>query len=67
MKVQSTNRADFLKEAQSGAFEGVVAAFRSFTSATITGRFDEEILSALPSTFQFLCQNGQSTILESRA
>lgn len=58
MVVQSTNRAGFLKEAKSGAFEGVVSAFRGFTSASITGHFDSEILSALPSTFQFLCQNG---------
>ncbi|KAG9241418.1 glyoxylate reductase [Calycina marina] len=56
--VQSNNRKKFLAEAKSGAFDGAVAAFRSFTSASITGHFDSEILSALPSTFHFLCQNG---------
>lgn len=56
--VTSTNRVDFIKEAKSGVFEGVVAAFRSFTSLGITGVFDEEILSVMPSTFKFLCQNG---------
>lgn len=61
--MKSTNRADFINEAKSGAFEGVVAAFRSFTSATITGRFDEEILSVMPKSFKFLAQNGR-TFLE---
>ena len=56
--VQSKNRAEFLKEAKSGVFDGVVSAFRGFTSASITGHFDSEIISALPPTFQFLCQNG---------
>lgn len=56
--VKATNREEFLKEAQSGTFDGVVAAFRAFTSASITGMFDSEILKALPPTFKFLCQNG---------
>jgi len=36
----------------------VVAAFRAFTSITITGVIDEELLKAMPETFKFLCQNG---------
>jgi glyoxylate reductase len=56
--VKASNRSEFLKEAQSGAFDGVVAAFRAFTSQTITGIIDEEILKAMPDTFKFLCQNG---------
>jgi lactate dehydrogenase-like 2-hydroxyacid dehydrogenase len=55
--VKSSNRGDFLKEAQSGAFDGVVAAFRAFTSINITGIIDSEILSAIP-TLKFLCQTG---------
>ncbi|KAH8653207.1 D-isomer specific 2-hydroxyacid dehydrogenase [Tricladium varicosporioides] len=55
--VKSTNRSDFLAEAKSGAFDGVVTAFRSFTSMSITGQFDSEILSSIP-TLRFLCQNG---------
>jgi glyoxylate reductase len=35
----------------------VVAAFRAFTSISITGVFDAEILKAIPS-LRFLCQNG---------
>ena len=56
--VKSTNRADFFTEAKSGAFEGVVAAYRSFTSISITGMIDAELLALMPSTFKFLCQNG---------
>ncbi|KAG0648502.1 2-hydroxyacid dehydrogenase [Hyphodiscus hymeniophilus] len=55
--VKSTNRADFLAEAKSGAFNGVVAAFRAFTSISITGVINSEVLSAIPS-LKFLCQNG---------
>jgi glyoxylate reductase len=55
--VKSTNRSDFLAEAKSGAFDDVVAAYRAFTSMSITGLFDSEILSAIPS-LKFLCQNG---------
>jgi glyoxylate reductase len=35
----------------------VVAAFRAFTSITITGIIDSEVLSAIPS-LKFVCQNG---------
>jgi glyoxylate reductase len=55
--VKSNNRADFLQEAKSGAFDGVIAAFRAFTSISITGIIDSEVLSAIP-TLKFICQNG---------
>jgi glyoxylate reductase len=58
IEVKSTNPTDFKKEAQSGAFEGVVAAYRSFTSMTITGLIDAEFLKLMPESFKFLCQNG---------
>lgn len=58
IEVKSTNPADFKVEAESGAFDGVVAAYRSFTSMSITGLIDTEFLKLMPSTFKFLCQNG---------
>jgi len=58
IEVKSTNPADFKKEAESGAFEGVVAAYRAFTSMTITGLIDAELLKLMPKSFKFLCQNG---------
>ncbi|KAF4626167.1 hypothetical protein G7Y89_g11994 [Cudoniella acicularis] len=54
----ATNRSQFIQEALSGAFTGVVAAFRSFTSLSITGIWDAELLAVMPPTFKFLCQNG---------
>lgn len=55
---KSTNRADFIKECKSGAFEGVVAALRTFPSVSVTGRIDEELVSYLPTSIKFLCHNG---------
>lgn len=54
----SANRADFIKESQGGAFDGVIAAYRTFGSYSITGFLDDELLSALPKSLKFLCHNG---------
>lgn len=45
-------------EAQSGAFDGVVAAYRTFPSVSVTGNWDEELVSALPGTFKAVSHNG---------
>ncbi|KAL0639941.1 glyoxylate reductase [Maublancomyces gigas] len=58
VKVTATNRDDFIKEAKSGAFNGVFAAYRTFVSFDITGKIDNEILEALPKSFKFLCHVG---------
>jgi hypothetical protein len=58
IKPQSTNRKDFIEECQSGRLNGVVAAFRTFPSVSITGLFDEELVSSLPKSWRFLAQNG---------
>jgi hypothetical protein len=55
---KSTNRAGFLKEAGSGAFDGCVAAYRTFDSFEVTGRIDGELLDALPRSLRFVCHNG---------
>ncbi|OAQ87332.1 glyoxylate reductase [Purpureocillium lilacinum] len=58
LRPQSSNRADFIAECKSGALDGVVAAYRTFASAQVTGRIDGELLDALPSSFRYLCHNG---------
>ncbi|KAK0666456.1 putative 2-hydroxyacid dehydrogenase [Cercophora samala] len=55
---KSTNRADFIQEAFSGAFDGCVAAYRTFDSFEVTGKVDGELLQALPDSLRFLCHNG---------
>ncbi|KAK4163385.1 putative 2-hydroxyacid dehydrogenase [Cladorrhinum sp. PSN259] len=55
---KSTNREDFLKESSSGAFDGCLAAYRTFASYEITGRIDARLLAALPPTLKFICHNG---------
>ncbi|KAK4121624.1 hypothetical protein N657DRAFT_692143 [Parathielavia appendiculata] len=58
---QSTNRASFLEEARSGAFDGCVAAYRTFDSFEVTGKIDGELLDAFGeqrSSLRFVCHNG---------
>ncbi|VUC37658.1 unnamed protein product [Clonostachys rosea] len=58
IRPKSTNRADFIKEAKSGAFDGVVALYRDYYSVTVSGRFDAELLDAMPKSFKYICHNG---------
>lgn len=55
---KSSSRADFLEECKSGAFDGCVAAYRTFGSFSITGMIDEEVVSVLPKSLKFICHNG---------
>lgn len=55
---KSTNRAEFIRECQSGALDGVVAAYRTFPSIAITGRFDRELCAVIPKTWRFLAHCG---------
>ncbi|KAH8148588.1 uncharacterized protein LAJ45_07299 [Morchella importuna] len=56
--VKATNRADFLQEAGTGAFEGIYAVYRNLPSVSITGRIDAELLEALPRSLKFICHVG---------
>ncbi|KAK5090116.1 glyoxylate reductase [Lithohypha guttulata] len=58
IKPQATNRGEFIAECNNGKFDGVVAAYRTFTSAAITGRFDQELVDVLPKSWRYLCHNG---------
>ncbi|KAH8912290.1 hypothetical protein BR93DRAFT_72173 [Coniochaeta sp. PMI_546] len=55
---KSRDRASFLEEARSGAFDGCTVAYRTFESFDITGKVDEEMLSALPQSLRYICHNG---------
>ncbi|MCJ1273740.1 hypothetical protein MMC21_001533 [Puttea exsequens] len=56
---RSTNRDDFIKEAKSGAFDGVRAAYRTFQSVSITGRIEGEVCEVLGKAgLRFLAHNG---------
>lgn len=54
----ATNRAEFIQECQDGKLDGVVAAYRTFASAKITGLVDEELVNALPKSLKFLAHCG---------
>ncbi|MCJ1335974.1 hypothetical protein MMC09_001248 [Bachmanniomyces sp. S44760] len=58
LEPKATNRATFIEECQSGKLDGTVAIYRTFQSVSITGRFDEELLSVLPKGVRFVCHNG---------
>ncbi|KAI9837928.1 MAG: hypothetical protein M1837_002667 [Sclerophora amabilis] len=55
---KARSREEFIKECQDGGLDGVVAAYRTFSSFAITGRFDEELISSLPSSLKFISHNG---------
>ncbi|KAK0386172.1 hypothetical protein NLU13_6009 [Sarocladium strictum] len=54
----STNRQSFIEECRSGALDGVILAYRTFDSVDLTGRFDQELVQALPKSLRFVCHNG---------
>jgi hypothetical protein len=60
LEPQSTNRKDFLEECKSGRLNGVLVAFRTFNSISISGPFDEELIQELPDSLKFICHNGES-------
>lgn len=55
---QATTRDEFIRECQEGKLDGVVAAYRTFESISITGRFDKELCDALPKSWRFLSHCG---------
>jgi hypothetical protein len=43
-----------MKECQDGKLDGVIAAYRTFASVAVTGRFDEELCKVLPKSWRYL-------------
>jgi hypothetical protein len=56
---KAQDRSEFIAECRAGELDGVVATYRTFESVAITGRFDEELVQALPDSLQFVCHNGK--------
>lgn len=57
-KENSTTRSEFLKDLDSGKFDGIVGITRTFFSVQQTGPFDSELISHLPKSIKFICHNG---------
>ncbi|KAL7908417.1 D-isomer specific 2-hydroxyacid dehydrogenase [Trichoderma velutinum] len=56
---QAKNRAEFIEECTSGKLDGVVVICdRAPSSLATTGRYDEELIQALPKSLKFICHNG---------
>ncbi|KAH8172042.1 d-isomer specific 2-hydroxyacid dehydrogenase, NAD binding domain-containing protein [Sarocladium implicatum] len=58
IRPSSTDRESFIAECRSGLLDGTVIAYRTFESFKLTGRFDEELVQALPKSLRFVCHNG---------
>ncbi|CAK7214898.1 glyoxylate reductase [Sporothrix curviconia] len=55
----ATNRAELLADCRRGTLDGVVAIFdRAPHSTPVTGKFDAELIDALPSSVRFIAHNG---------
>lgn len=54
----ATNRGEFIQECRDGKLDGVVAAYRTLQSVSVTGLIDEEVVNALPSSLRFLAHCG---------
>ncbi|KAF2032019.1 glyoxylate reductase [Setomelanomma holmii] len=55
---QAQTRNDFIEECKTGSLDGAVVIYRTFESVETTGRFDDEVISALPGSVSFICHNG---------
>ncbi|KAI1122252.1 D-isomer specific 2-hydroxyacid dehydrogenase [Nemania abortiva] len=56
---EAKSRQEFIEECKSGRLDGVlVICDRAPSSLAVTGKFDEELIQALPQSVRFLCHNG---------
>lgn len=55
---KARSREEFIKECKLGAFDNVVATYRTFQSVAITGLIDEELIALLPRSLKFIAHNG---------
>lgn len=54
----SGTREDFLKQLSSPSYSNILVIYRSNDSTSITGPFDAELVSRLPSSLKFITHNG---------
>lgn len=55
---RARSRVEFLEECRNGQLDGILVIYRTFDSVDITGRFDVELVQALPESVKFICHNG---------
>ena len=63
---KARSRQEFFEECKSGAFDKVVAAYRTFQSVAITGLIDEELIPYLPKSLKFLAHNGMTYLFRAK-
>ncbi|KAH8803283.1 D-isomer specific 2-hydroxyacid dehydrogenase [Xylogone sp. PMI_703] len=51
-------RQEFFEALQNGSYDDVVALYRSNDSTSLTGPFDEELVTKLPKSLKYICHNG---------
>ena len=51
-------RDQFLSNCKNGAYNDVIALYRSNNSVSETGPFDKELLTVLPKSLKYICHNG---------
>ena len=55
---ETGSREDFIQKCKAGEFDDVVGLYRSNDSTSVTGPFNEELVSALPKSLKFIAHNG---------
>jgi len=51
-------REEFISNCKAGKYNDVVVIYRSNESTSVTGPFDKELVSLLPSSLKYICHNG---------
>ncbi|KAL7894149.1 D-isomer specific 2-hydroxyacid dehydrogenase [Trichoderma sp. SZMC 28014] len=57
-QVTTGTRDEFIRDCDNGKYDNIVAISRTYDSVKITGRFDAELVSHLPSSVKFISHNG---------
>ncbi|UKZ68736.1 uncharacterized protein TrAtP1_009758 [Trichoderma atroviride] len=58
VQVTTGTRDEFIRDCDNGKYDNIVAISRTYDSVKITGRFDAELVSHLPSSIKFISHNG---------
>ncbi|KAI1742394.1 D-isomer specific 2-hydroxyacid dehydrogenase [Xylaria scruposa] len=58
LEFQSGTREEFLANCRNGVYDSVVGCYRSNGSTRFTGRFDAELVDALPKSWKYVTHNG---------
>lgn len=58
LEFRSGTREEFLANCRNGVYDSVVGCYRSNGSTRFTGRFDAELVDALPKSWKYVAHNG---------